>query len=1029
MAVSTQLVSGLSSGFDWRSMIDQLMAIEHRSVDLVSGKKSDYEAKLSEWRSFNTKLLSLKTASEGLKDPEDFNLYSSAMSTDDSAVKAADLLSVTTSSSASKGSYTIVIDTLASAQKLSSKSFSSDLEALGASYAGDILINGRVVNVKSTDSLADVRNKINNANAGTSSTGVNAAIVTYASNDYSLILTSDSTGAEGISLQNGSSSDLVQLFGWKDKSASLKNSMTGGAQSDLFTSSTQEIKTLLSLSTTQSGTIQIKDGNGVYQDVGINLSTRSLEGVKTAINNASIVGVTAAVVSETVGSSTKYRLQIDGSQDFGDSQNILETLGILQNGVSDVQGTTSGNSITENGQPISAATFLVDIDGYNQFTEGDKISLGAASRDHSGNDVSGDILTISENTTVQDLLEAIKTAYEANGDEVCVYLTPQGKIEVSDQESGASSLLVDLQSTIADPYSSLVWGSFTSLDEVRKRQLAQGTDASFRLDGVSLTSQDNSVDGIVPGITLSLLSADPETTVTLNINRDLDSIMLNIKGFAEAYNTVASYIRGQQSYDQDKGEPGGKLFGDGTLSSVKSDLTSALIRQIWGVSSELSTLGLVGINVDKEGLLSVNYDKLKGYLETNFNDIKSLFSANGSTDTGIIEYVSSSRDTRAGTFAVNITQVATQSATTSNVAVSGALGADEKLTIREGTRTASISLTSGMTISDMINAANAELDAVYTQRLVGTAALTSGSNPITSATTWESIDGANLVDGDIISFAGTSRNGRSVSGSYEIGQSSTDSVQSLLSAVALAFGNEIDATVDPSGHLVVTDKQQGDSQLSISFDYSQAHDLDFGSVATSTVGGQEGRYAIPITAGDDGSNHLVLRHNSYGSNYSFIVEEDTDTGLWTGSQTAPVEVDNGLDVAGTINGEAAEGSGQRLVGKDGEPNTDGLSIKYSGSSTGSVGNITLTLGTAELFERALYSITDTFEGYVTFKQESLQNSINGFETQMDQMEARLNKKMEMMINRFVLMELALSKMQSQSNWLSGQLTAAQNGWG
>ena len=57
MSLSTQLVSGLASGFDWRTMIDQLIAVEHRRVDLVEDKKSEYEAQLSEWQSFNTKLL------------------------------------------------------------------------------------------------------------------------------------------------------------------------------------------------------------------------------------------------------------------------------------------------------------------------------------------------------------------------------------------------------------------------------------------------------------------------------------------------------------------------------------------------------------------------------------------------------------------------------------------------------------------------------------------------------------------------------------------------------------------------------------------------------------------------------------------------------------------------------------------------------------------------------------------------------------------------------------------------------------
>jgi flagellar hook-associated protein 2 len=83
---------------------------------------------------------------------------------------------------------------------------------------------------------------------------------------------------------------------------------------------------------------------------------------------------------------------------------------------------------------------------------------------------------------------------------------------------------------------------------------------------------------------------------------------------------------------------------------------------------------------------------------------------------------------------------------------------------------------------------------------------------------------------------------------------------------------------------------------------------------------------------------------------------------------------------------------------------------------------------AELFNRALYTITDSAEGYATFKQKSLQDSIQSFETQIEDMEARLEKKQEAMINRFVLMELALSKIQSMSDWLAGQLNAASQGW-
>lgn len=1011
MSLSTNLISGLSSGFDWRSMIDSLMAVERRPVDLLENKKSNYEEKLSEWQSFNTQLLALKTAAQGLQTPEGFNIYTARMSSNNSTVETSDLLLVSASSSASEGSYAVQVSNIASAQKLSSASIPSISVALGSDYAGDILINGKAVTLTDTDSLADVRDKINNANAGTNPTGVTAGIVTYAENDYRLILTSDSTGDDGIGLQNASSTDLTELFGWKDGVSALKNSITGGAQSDLFSSSSLDIKTLLGLSTTQSGTIQI---NG--QNVDIDLSSDSLESIKTKINNAAIPGVTAVIVTDTSGTTTQYRLQIDGSQTFVDGQNILETLGVLENGVTDVQGTTSANTMTVNGTNMTASSLLTSIDGYNGWTSGDAVTISGM--DHSGNTVN-ETFSISSSSTIQDLLDAVEAAFEANGDEVSAYVTADGQIEVADLETGAGSLSATLASSVTN--GSLDWGDFSAIGAVRDRELVAGQDATLSVDGVTVTRSENSIDDLIPGVTLNLLNSNTDTTVTLNIDRDIDAIMENITDFVTAYNDVAAYISEQQSYDEDEEETGGVLFGDGTLSSVKYDLTSTLIQNVWGVSNDFSILGLVGINLDNEGQLSIDSEELQGYLETNFNDIKLLFAANGVASSGTLEYVSYSGDTQAGEYVVNITQAASQSNSTSNTAVSGTLGSDETLTITEGDKTATINLTGGMTVSDIINAVNTELDTVYTEKVVGANALTASSAPIITSTTWGSVDGANLADGDVISFSGTSRNGVAVSGSYTIDDAGSDTLQGLFSAVESAYGNTVNASIDSAGHLVLTDKYEGNSQLAITFDYSQAHNLDFGSVLTTNTGGQEGRYAMAITASNDGSDHLALTHDNYGSSYAFTIQEDTDTGLWTGSQTTAVSASNGLDVAGTINGEAATGSGQILTGDEDETNVDGLVIKYTGTVTGDVGDVKLTLGAAELFDRALYRITDPLEGYVAFKQDSLQDSIKDYETKIEQKEASLNRKMEMMINRFVAMEMAISTIQSQSQWLSAQL--------
>jgi flagellar hook-associated protein 2 len=1035
MGLSTNLISGLASGINWRDMIDQLMQVEHRRVDLVTNKKTEDESKLSEWQSFNTSLLTFKTAAEDLQEADDFNLFLANMSTNSSTVEASDLLSVSTSSSAAKGSYNLTISNLATAQKLSSNSFSSLTTALGSAYAGEIVINGKAVSIAADDDLADVRDKINNLNSGTTPTLVTASIVSYGTADHRLILTSDTTGASGISLLNGTATDVLGSFGLIETAAGsydVKNSIAGGAQSDRFKSVSQTIKSLLGLSTAESTTtVRIKDAAGTYtNNISIDLATADLYDIRDAINGAKgSAGISASVVTETVDSVTYYRLQIEGihaSDPFDDDQNIFQTLGLIQGGVGDILGVKGTAAMTTGGAAVTASTKLVDIDGYLDWIPGDKIDF--TGKNTANGDVSASF-AITATSTVQELLDAIENAY---GD-VIATVTGDGRIQIADnaQTTGSSHLNVAFAESVAN--GTLDFGTFGAAATLRKREIVAGENAVLVVDGVTVTKTENTIDDVIAGVTLNLLKEDAGTTVTLNIDRDIDAVMEKINAMVTGYNEVSSYISAQQSYDMDTQEKGGVLFGDGTLSSIKSELQSTLIQTVWGVSSQFSSLGLIGINVDNSGALSIDSDKLKGYLRTNFNDVRSLFASGGMTSTGTLQYVTHSQNSQAGEYAIHITNAALRSTSTSNTAVSGTLGASETLTVTEAGKTATIDLTAAMTKTDIVNAVNAELDTVYTEILAGAESLYSDAGQaaaITSSTAWNSLydsggNSANMADGDVISFTGTNREGTLVSGSYTISDVAADTVQGLLSEIQVAFGNSISATVDSSGRIVITDKSTGNSSLSLTLDTSGAHDLDFGSVSSANTGGREGRYAIAVRASIDGSDRIVLTHDDYGSVYSFAISESADL-LWTGGDQT---VANGEDVAGTINGEAATGLGQNLTGNSGETNIDGLTIRYTGTAENvDAGTVKLTLGVAELFSRSLYGITDPSEGYLAYKQTSLQNEIDGYETKIEQMEALLERRAETMINRFVAMEVALSKIQQQSSWLAGQLSAAQSAW-
>jgi flagellar hook-associated protein 2 len=94
---------------------------------------------------------------------------------------------------------------------------------------------------------------------------------------------------------------------------------------------------------------------------------------------------------------------------------------------------------------------------------------------------------------------------------------------------------------------------------------------------------------------------------------------------------------------------------------------------------------------------------------------------------------------------------------------------------------------------------------------------------------------------------------------------------------------------------------------------------------------------------------------------------------------------------------------------------------YTGTAT-TTSDFTLTLGIGDLMDRLLGFITDTSDGYVTFKETSLQDSIDSYDTRISEMEAALLRKQEMLIVKYTAMEVLLGKLQNQSTWLTSQLS-------
>jgi len=1038
MALSTNLISGLSSGFDWRSMIDQLISIDSRRVELIEDRKSEYETKLAEWQNVNSMLLALKTASGALSTESAFNVYTSG-TTSNTSTAASDILTVSTTSSTSPALYNIAVNNLAQSEKISSTNYAATGTAL--SLTGDILVSGKVVNIVSTDTLSDIKDKINAVNTGSDPSNVTASIISHSSTNFHLVLTSDATGEDGLNILEGAYSggdNILEEMGFISGSTTIKTATSDGAKSDLFDSSSGAIKTLLGLTSAYGATI-VKIGG---LDVSIDLSSaaESLTTIAQKIN--ALAGISAEVISETVSGETKYRIDISGTTSFaenvGANGNVLQTLGILQGTYGTVAEVNAGTVVIQDatdtaleGTPATLMTALKIGGSSASVVNGDKITISGTK--HDGTDATTTEFIVdtgnADHDCVDDLITHIQTAFGAT----VTASFSGGKLNITDTTVGDSQLEVSIICDNAGG-GTLDFGEISMTTEGRKMQVAAGEDAEIVVDNVTISNSSNTITDVIAGATLNLVGEDSSTTVTLKVERDLASIKSKIQDMVDAYNTIMEYINTQSTYDEDTEEVGGILFGDGTLSTIKSELISSVTKTVTGASSDYNKLALIGITLDVVETDQGEYNRLNlvidddgadgndlmDYLETNFNDVKKLFIASGSSPYSNLTYVGHTDDTEGGAYTVAISQAATRGTTTGSKVLAGQIaGADEEVTLTDFAtgRVATVDLTVGMDINDVVNAINSEFAQEYTEQLTGA----NGDAGVTSSTLFNDV----LVDGennDVITFSGTRRNGISVSGSYTISDATTETVGDLLEAIEDMYEDEVTVALDGDGKIVITDTQAGDSQFAFTIDTDAVNSLDFGAVSTTT----EGRYAMTITASKTVGNELLLTHNTYGTGQQVAttsVGDDDELGLNTATKVW------GENVAGTINSLTATGSGQNLsLDSDGN-NADGLSISYTGTSAIASTTFTLTLGIGELLDRRLGFITNTSDGYVTYKQTSLGNSIDSFEDQIENMEASLNRKMEMMITRFVAMELALAKIQNQSQWLAGQINASFSGWG
>lgn len=206
--------AGIGSGLKVDEIVNKMMSLEQRPLNLLQAKVNSTETKISSFGQIKSAMSALYEAANGLMNLGTWR--GKQFTSSDKGVATG-----TATNEAAAASFSLQVDSLAQGQSLASQPFAS-ASTMGA--AGEITLKkGRwndagtafsagsgeaiKISIASTDTLADVAAKITN-----SGSGITAVVVKGSSGDRLLVRSAETGGANGFSVSTqGGGSALASL--------------------------------------------------------------------------------------------------------------------------------------------------------------------------------------------------------------------------------------------------------------------------------------------------------------------------------------------------------------------------------------------------------------------------------------------------------------------------------------------------------------------------------------------------------------------------------------------------------------------------------------------------------------------------------------------------------------------------------------------------------------------------------------------------------------------------------------------------
>jgi len=643
--MTTLRLPGLQSGIDTGKLVEQLMALERRTLNTYQSRKTLWEERQEALNTLQSKMSNLRNAVRALSNADQLRAYT--VSSSDT-----DYLTAEATNNAFEGNHTVVINQLATAERW--------VHTAGKEYAEDYVGAGTFIysynhkeasiTTTATTTLQDLVGLINN---DANNPGVTAGLLYY-NGAYHLVLNGNDAGSDYTVSVNASSTEV-----WKSGSA-----FTVGSDNATLTTRITELDQF-----SWNGDTEFSDDEQI-QITGTDHNGSAIAQVNLSVNgntklghlideiNDAFVGVAKArlengkivLTDSTAGASS---LSITLTYDEGSGGTTLTPLGLS---VTTEGGSTTGSladfTSSDFVQTQAAQNSLIQVDGY-PWSASTASEVQTASPDQSPNGGTYTLTYKGQTTaaiaynaspaTIQAALEALSTVNS-------------GDITVGGGANGLDD--GDVTFTFRDTLGDV--GMISIDDSSLSPTLTVTMSETTKGSAGYISRSSNTVDDVIYGVTLHLHDTTDAAGEELTLTRDIQSVKDKLDSLVTAYNAAISFIKEKTGYNE-VNKTAGVLMGDYVVSTIRYKFREPLIQQTAGfiedIDSFLTPLDL-GLKLDKDGILSLDTNKFDEAIAKNYLGVLAVIGADktGSSTSDIIKFYGAHSDyTTAGEYNVQVT--------------------------------------------------------------------------------------------------------------------------------------------------------------------------------------------------------------------------------------------------------------------------------------------------------------------------------------------------------------------------------------